>query len=82
MQDPLPVWIAVGGNPGSVIRAGQLGLPLVLAIIGGEPARFTPLIELYRESARRAGRDPSNLPVAINSHGFIAENSQDAAETF
>ncbi len=82
VQDLLPVWIAVGGNPGSVIRAGELGLPLVLAIIGGTPERFVPLIELYRESARRAGRDPSRLPLAINSHGFIAENSQDAAETF
>src|SRR6266568_4758192 len=82
VQDLLPVWIAVGGNPGSVIRAGDLGLPLVLAIIGGTPERFVPLIELYRESARRAGHDPSLLPLAINSHGFIAENSQDATETF
>ena len=82
VQDPLPVWIAVGGNPGSVIRAGELGLPLVLAIIGGEPERFVPLIELYRESARRAGNDPSHPPVAINSHGFLAENSQDASEVF
>ena len=82
VQDPLPVWIAVGGNPGSVMRAGALGLPLVLAIIGGEPERFVPLIDLYRESARRAGHDPSHVPVAINSHAFIAENSQDAANTF
>ena len=82
VQDPLPVWIAVGGNPGSVIRAGQLGLPLVLAIIGGNPRRFTPLIDLYRESAREAGHDPAHLPVAINSHGFIAENSQDAVDVF
>lgn len=82
VQDPLPVWIAGGGNPGSVIRAGELGLPLVLAIIGGEPERFVPLIELYRESGRRAGHDPSTLKVSINSHGFIAENSQDASEVF
>ena len=82
IQDPLPVWIAVGGSPGSVIRAGELGLPLVLAIIGGRPERFVPLVDLYRESAVRAGHDPSRLPVAINSHAFIAENSQDAAETF
>ena len=82
IQNPLPVWIAVGGNPGSVIRAGDLGLPLVLAIIGGEPERFAPLIDLYRESARTAGRDPSGLPVAINSHGFIAEDSQDASQVF
>src|SRR5207244_6101515 len=82
VQDLLPVWIAVGGNPGSVIRAGDLGLPLVLAIIGGTPERFVPLIELYRESAHRAGPEPSRLRLAINSHGFIAENSQDATETF
>ena len=82
VQSLLPVWIAVGGNPGSVVRGGELGLPLVLAIIGGTPERFVPLIELYRESVRRAGHDPSRLPLAINSHGFIAENSQDAAKTF
>jgi probable LLM family oxidoreductase len=82
IQDPLPVWIGVGGNPGSVIRAGRLGLPLVLAIIGGTPDRFVPLIDLYRGTANDAGHDQSNLQVAINSHGFIAENSQDAVETF
>jgi probable LLM family oxidoreductase len=82
VQDPLPVWIAVGGNPGSVIRAGALGLPLVLAIIGGYPRRFVPLIDLYRESGREAGHDLASLPVAINSHGLIAENSQDAVDTF
>jgi len=82
VQNPLPVWIAVGGNPGSVIRAGEIGLPLVLAIIGGRPERFVPLIDLYRESASAAGPDPSHLPVAINSHGFIAENSQDASAVF
>jgi probable LLM family oxidoreductase len=82
VQNPLPVWIAVGGNPGSVIRAAELGLRLVLAIIGGQPERFAPLIELYRESARRAGHDPARLPVAINSHAFIAEDSREAVETF
>jgi alkanesulfonate monooxygenase SsuD/methylene tetrahydromethanopterin reductase-like flavin-dependent oxidoreductase (luciferase family) len=64
------------------MRAGRLGLPLVLAIIGGEPRRFVPLIDLYRESARSAGHDVTKLPVAINSHGFIADNEDDAVETF
>jgi len=82
VQQPLPVWIAVGGNPNSVMRAGRLGLPLVLAIIGGEPRRFVPLIDLYRESAREAGHDPAKLPVAINSHGFIADDADDAVATF
>jgi probable LLM family oxidoreductase len=82
VQQPLPVWIAVGGNPNSVIRAGRLGLPLVLAIIGGEPRRFVPLIDLYRESAQAAGHDLAKLPVAINSHGFIADDANDAVETF
>lgn len=80
LQDPLPVWIAVGGTPQSVVRAATLGLPLALAIIGGAPERFVPLIELYREAAARAGHDPKTLPVGINSHGFIADNSQQAAE--
>ena len=59
LQDPLPVWIAVGGTPQSVARAGALGLPLALAIIGGEPARFAPIADLYREAAKRAGQDPA-----------------------
>ena len=80
VQDPLPVWIAVGGTPQSVVRAASLGLPLALAIIGGAPERFVPLIELYREAAARAGHNPDTLPVSINSHGFIADSSQQAAE--
>jgi probable LLM family oxidoreductase len=79
-QDPLPVWIGVGGSPQSVVRAGTLGLPLIIAIIGGEPARFAQFVELYREAARRAGHDPSRLPVAINSHAHIAPDSAQAAE--
>jgi probable LLM family oxidoreductase len=82
VQDPLPVWIAVGGTPQSVVRAGMLGLPLVIAIIGGEPARFAPLVELYREAARRGGHDPATLPVAINQHGFLADTEAAAASTF
>jgi probable LLM family oxidoreductase len=80
LQEPLPVWVAVGGTPQSVVRAGRLGLPLALAIIGGAPERFVPLVELYRESARGAGHDPAALPVGINSHGYIADTSRQAAD--
>ena len=80
IQNPLPVWIAVGGTPESVVRAGMLGLPLALAIIGGEPARFAPLVDLYREAVTRGGRDPAALPVGINSHGYVADTSQQAAD--
>ena len=80
VQDRLPVWIAVGGTPASVVRAGTLGLPIALAIIGGQPERFVRFIDLYRESAGRAGHDPATLPVSINSHGFIADASEQAAE--
>src|SRR6185503_12075570 len=64
-QERLPIWIAVGGNPPSVVRAAVLGLPLAIAIIGGAPERFAPLAELYRDSARRAGHDPAQLPISI-----------------
>jgi probable LLM family oxidoreductase len=80
VQEPLPVWVAVGGNPQSVVRAGALGLPLALAIIGGEPARFAPLATLYRRAAGQYGHGP--LPVSINGHGFVAETSQAAADSF
>ncbi len=82
VQETLPVWIAVGGTPQSVARAGTLGLPLALAIIGGEPARFAPLVDLYRESGARAGHDPASLHVSINSHTFVADTAQQAADTF
>jgi probable LLM family oxidoreductase len=80
IQNPLPIWIAVGGTPQSVIRAGTLGLPLALAIIGGQPARFAQLISLYREAGRKAGHDPAQLKVSINSHGYIADDSRRAAD--
>jgi probable LLM family oxidoreductase len=79
-QDPLPVWIAVGGNPESVIRAGLLGLPMALAIIGGRPERFAPLVELYREAAAHGGHDAAALPVSINSHGYLADDTRRAAD--
>src|ERR1700727_449130 len=75
VQDPLPVWVAVGGSPQSVVRAGMLGLPLTLAIIGGQPERFAPLIDLYRRAATEAGHDADTLPVAINTHAFVGETS-------
>src|ERR1700674_1911027 len=82
LQQPLPVWIASGGTPQSVARAGALGLPLAIAIIGGEPARFAPLAELYREAGRRAGVAPDKLLVGINGHGFLADTAEDAVEAF
>jgi probable LLM family oxidoreductase len=78
LQDPLPVWVAVGGAPESAARAGALGLPMALAIIGGLPERFAPFAEIHREAARRSGHEVQ--PMSINSHGFIAETSQAAAE--
>ncbi|PLS01887.1 LLM class flavin-dependent oxidoreductase [Neobacillus cucumis] len=82
VQDPLPVWIGSGGTPDSVIRAGLLGLPLVLAIIGGRPVQFAPLVNLYKRAAEQAGHDISKLTVASHSHGFIAEDIQTAADKF
>ncbi len=82
VQNPLPVWIAVGGTPESAIRAGTLGLPLALAIIGGYPERFAPLIDLYRESGKKAGHSDDTLRVSINSHAFVAETPEKAADTF
>jgi probable LLM family oxidoreductase len=82
VQNPLPVWIAVGGTPASVARAGALGLPLMIAIIGGSPVRFAPLVELYREAARHAEADPSGLAVGINSHMYLADTAQRARDEF
>jgi probable LLM family oxidoreductase len=79
LQERLPIWVAVGGAPESAFRAGTLGLPMALAIIGGLPERFAPFVELHRDAARQAGHDP--LPaVSINSHGFIADTSQEALD--
>lgn len=81
-QEQIPVWIAVGGTPESAVRAGTLGIPMALAIIGGMPERFKPFADLYRDSARRAGHDPSKIRFSINSHGFIADDSRQAAEDY
>jgi probable LLM family oxidoreductase len=82
LQDPLPVWIGVGGTPTSFIRAGVLGLPLMVAIIGGEPERFRPLIDLYREAGRRAGHPAEKLIVGLHSIGFLADTTKEAADVF
>lgn len=81
-QPALPIWIAVGGTPESVVRAGKLGLPVALAIIGGMPERFVPFTDLYRKSFRGGGHDIANFQLAINSHGYIADDSQKAADEF
>ncbi|HSH05896.1 MAG TPA: LLM class flavin-dependent oxidoreductase [Anaerolineae bacterium] len=79
-QNPLPIWVAVGGTPQSVARAANLGLPLAIAIIGGQPAQFAPLVQLYRHTAALAGHDPTTLPVSINSHGHLAATNQQAQD--
>jgi probable LLM family oxidoreductase len=81
LQHPLPVWVAVGGSADSVVRAATLGLPLVIAIIGGAPERFVPLVELYRATLAETGQD-AHLPVAINTHGFLAPTTAAALATF
>ncbi|WP_246070629.1 LLM class flavin-dependent oxidoreductase [Paenibacillus kobensis] len=82
VQEPLPVWIASGGNPESAVRAGMLGLPIVFAIIGGMPERFAPLVSLYKQAAERAGHDPSKLQIATHSHGFVGDTTEGAADRF
>ncbi|HEY1509455.1 MAG TPA: Atu2307/SP_0267 family LLM class monooxygenase [Solirubrobacteraceae bacterium] len=82
VQDSLPIWVAVGGTPESVIRAGKLGLPLTLAIIGGQPERFAPLIKLYRNALDAHGHDPATARIAINTHAFVAETSAKADSAF
>jgi probable LLM family oxidoreductase len=78
VQDLLPVWVAVGGSPQSIARAGALGLPVALAIIGGQPERFVPMADLHRQAAAEAGHE--RLPFSINSHGLVADTSQKAAD--
>ena len=79
VQDALPIWVAVGGNPESAVRAGALGLPMALAIIGGQPERFVPFAELHRRAAAQAGHDP---PLSINSHTYVADTGEQAAAEF
>jgi len=82
LQNPLPIWVGVGGTPESFARAGMLGLPLMVAIIGGEPRRFRPLIDLYRETGRRAGHSPEKLMVGLHAIGFLGDTTQQAADDF
>ena len=82
LQDPLPIWVGVGGTPESFARAGVLGLPLMVAIIGGQTRRFRPLVDLYKEAARRAGFLPDRLKFGMHSLGYVAETSQQAADEF
>jgi alkanesulfonate monooxygenase SsuD/methylene tetrahydromethanopterin reductase-like flavin-dependent oxidoreductase (luciferase family) len=82
LQEPLPIWIGVGGTPESFVRAGLLGLPLMVAIIGNETRRFQPLIDLYREAGRQAGHLLEQLKVGIHSLGYVAERTQEAADDF
>src|ERR1700723_876547 len=82
LQNPLPVWLGVGGTPESFVRAGVLGLPLMVAIIGGEPHRFRPLIDLYREAGKRSGHAPETLKVGIHALGYVADTDQQASDDF
>ena len=82
LQEKLPIWLGVGGTPASFARAGELGLPLMVAVIGGETFRFRPLIDLYKEAGKEAGHDPEILKVGLHSLGYVASTSQQAVEDY
>ncbi|MDB5121239.1 MAG: putative oxidoreductase, family [Sphingobacteriales bacterium] len=82
VQDSIPIWLGVGGTPASFVRAGTLGLPLMVAIIGGETHRFRPLIDLYKQAGEKAGHAPDKLKVGLHSLGYVAESSEAAANEF
>src|SRR5258706_14089944 len=82
VQNPLPLWVGRGGTPGSFARAGALGLPLMVAIIGGETRRFRPLVDLYREAGRLAGFGPDRLKVGVHALGYVAPTAKEAADDF
>jgi probable LLM family oxidoreductase len=82
VQNPLPIWLGVGGTPKSFARAGALGLPLMVAIIGGEPRRFRPLVDLYRETGKRFGYSPDRLRVGVHVLGYVAPTTQEATDDF
>src|SRR5213080_2562638 len=82
VQNPLPIWLGVGGTPQSFVRAGRLGLPLMVAIIGGETRRFRPLVDLYHEAGKRAGHPPERLKVGMHSPGFVAATTKEATDEY
>ena len=82
VQNPLPIWLGVGGTPASFVRAGTLGLPLMVAIIGGDTHRFRPLVDLYRQAGRQAGHPPEQLRVGLHSLGYVAPTTEEAIEGF
>ncbi len=82
VQEEIPIWVAVGGTPASVARAASMGLPVALAIIGGPSERFAPFFDLYREVSKESGFEPTKIPLSLNSHGFIADESQDAVDAY
>ena len=82
LQEPLPVWVAVGGTPESIVRAGSRGLPVALAIIGGGPGRFAVLADLHRRTLGEHGHDPTEAPLAVHGHGFVADSTEQAADDY
>ncbi|MEN9562767.1 MAG: hypothetical protein RIR73_1011 [Chloroflexota bacterium] len=82
VQEKLPIWVAVGGTPESVVRAASMGLPMALAIIGGMPERFAPYLDLYRQASKEYGFEPNEIPLSINSHGFIADSAEEAINEY
>lgn len=82
VQEKLPIWVAVGGTPESVVRAASMGLPMALAIIGGMPERFAPYLDLYRQASAEYGFEPETIPLSINSHGFIADTTEEAVKEY
>lgn len=82
IQEKIPIWIGVGGTPASFVRAGKLGLPLMVAVIGGETHRFRPLVDMYREAGAKAGHAPEKLKVGLHSLGYLARDTSEAIETF
>jgi len=81
-QDPFPIWVGVGGSPESIVRAGKRGLPVALAIIGGNPDRFAPFADLHRRTLVEAGFDPAVAPLAVHAHGYIADTVEQAADEY